>query len=82
MFRDTAPQHWTPDAARYELAQDDEQYWQDCVAQVGGQCFDLADEIARLTDKRGCDWRAADKPLLDQMHKLLTEAKALAERLT
>jgi hypothetical protein len=80
-FRDVAPQHWSREPTRAECAQADEEYYRDCAAQRGGECFDLADEVARLLDKSQWDWRADQQQTLDEIHALLTQVRAKAEGL-
>jgi hypothetical protein len=78
MFRDTAPHHRMPEPSAAECAQDDERYWQECAAQRGGECLDLAQHLMDLFDKRPSDWRADDMQLLHRIHAKLTEARDLA----
>lgn len=80
-FRDTSPAHWGREPTRAECAQADEEYWRDCAAQRGGQCFDLTDAIAGFLDKHPYDWRADQQETLDEIHALLTQAKAKAKTL-
>lgn len=80
-FRDTSPAHWSREPTREECAQADEEYWRDCAAQRGGECYDLADAVAMLLDKRQTEWTADQQATLDAIHALLTQAKALGETL-
>jgi hypothetical protein len=80
-FRDTSPAHWGREETRAECAQADEQYWNDEAAQRGGECFDLTDAIGDMLDKHPSDWTADQKPTLDAIHALLTQALAKAETL-
>ena len=80
-FADTAPQHWTREPTRTECDAADEAFAQELAALRGGACHALTDDLGELLDKRACDWRADDKPTLDRIFDLLSEARALAETL-
>lgn len=82
MFRDLPPYLRMAEPTRAEEDAAEEQYWHDHAAQVGGQCFDLTDELQRLLDKARDEWRAEDQATLDCLLGTLTTALELAKRLT
>ncbi len=59
----------------------DEQYAQECAAQAGGTCFDVAQAIGDVLDRRIEDWNPDDKPALDRLHALLSQALMLARQI-
>jgi hypothetical protein len=50
------------DRSAAECAQDDETYWQECAAQAGRTCYDMADAIASLLDCHDSEWSADAQP--------------------
>jgi hypothetical protein len=70
-----------PEPTRAMLAQDDESYWQDCAAQAGGTCFDLADAMATILDRHAHEWSADDLRLLRCIERRLNQAMALVGKL-
>jgi hypothetical protein len=80
-FTDLAPQHRLREPSRAECAAADEAFAQELAALRGGACHALTDDLGDLLDKRVCDWRADDKPTLDRIFDLLSEAQSLAATL-
>lgn len=81
LFADTAPHHRTSEPTRAECEAADDAFAQELAALRGGACHALTDDLGDLLDKRVCDWRADDKPTLDRIFDLLSEARTLAEGL-
>lgn len=81
-FLDTAPHHRMREPTRAECDAADEAYHQEIAARRGGACFALAEDLGIALDKRASEWSADDQPLIDRLFDLLTEAQAIAERLS
>jgi hypothetical protein len=81
MFRDDYRSGGAPLDTAEECAAADEAYAQDCAAQAGGTCFDVAQAIADTLDRRRDEWRADDIPALNRLHTLLSQALLMARQI-
>lgn len=82
MFRDTSPYHRMPEPTRAEIKAGEDAYYREQVAKRAAVALALTDSIGALLDRHEERWRDDDAPLVEQIAELLTEAQAIAERLS